>query len=105
MVDSPAPKKEEKSELPEGVTFTKPTSQLDLEARQAKDYKPSNIIAGTNPEVDDSGYVGVDVMYQNAANETDEPQAATEGPEAVAEEAYVKSVQAVGKQAPKSDKS
>ena len=105
MVETPAPKKEEKSDLAEGVTFTKPTSQLDLEARQKKDYKPASIVAGTNPEIDDSGYIGVDPIYQNAANEVDEPLTPTEGPEAITEEAYVKSVQAVGKQAPKSDKS
>ena|SRR5690349_15437782 len=68
------------------ATYEKPTSQLDLEARQADGYvPPSQLTTPNEPGVtpyDRGGYVGVDPVYQNAANETERPMRAEDGPEA-----------------------
>jgi hypothetical protein len=73
---------EEKKE----AQYEKPTSQLDLEARQAEGYvPPSQLVQPNDPGVtpfDRGGYVGVDPVYQNAANETERPIRADEGAEA-----------------------
>lgn len=56
------------------ANYTKPASQLDLEARQADDYEvPSKLTQGTEPELSKNGYVGVDPIYQNHANSTEGP--------------------------------
>lgn len=84
--------KAEKSDLAEGVTFTRPTSQLDLEARQKAGNKVEGVLTTTNPKApDDSGFIGTDPIYQSRANESDQPLAAEEGPDAVAEADFVKS--------------
>jgi hypothetical protein len=49
--------------------------------------------ASVNPvdqadHVTDEGYVGVDPVYQNYANDTDKPLAAEEGPDQAAEDAF-----------------
>lgn len=63
--------------------YEKPSSQLDLEARQKKGYKPSSVlIQGEDPQVSDNGYIGVDEVYQNYANDTEAPLRAEDGPEA-----------------------
>lgn len=71
------------------AVFEKPTSQLDLEARQADDYRsPLQLNFGNdhNEAVDRGGFVGVDPVYQNAATEAQRPFHAEEGPESVVEE-------------------
>lgn len=69
------------------ASYSKPTSQLDLEERQSKDYVvPGQINLGTDPQPSDSGFVGVDPVYQNFANDTEKPFKAEKGPEAKAEE-------------------
>lgn len=69
--------------------YTKPTSQLDLEARQSEDYVPPTVLGrDVDPQKSENGYVGVDPIYQNFANDTEAPYAAEEGPESVVEENY-----------------
>lgn len=71
---------------PKEAVYEKPTSQLDLEARQADDYESPLRVAATgepgDTPFDNAGYIGVDPVYQNAANETERPMRQTEGPEA-----------------------
>jgi hypothetical protein len=75
------------------VEYTKPTSQLDLEARLGEDAEDEKL--GTplfplkNPDLDptEDGDVGTDPVYQNYANETDAPLAAEGGADQLAEEA------------------
>lgn len=67
--------------------YTKPTSQTDLEERQKPDYVPSSqLIQGTDPDLSDNGYVGVDPIYQNYTNDTEKPYLAEKGPEKKVEE-------------------
>ena len=71
-------------------TYTKPTSQLDLEERQAKDYRnPSELIKGEDIGPSDNGFIGVDPVYQNFANETDKPLVGEKGAEAEIEKKYL----------------
>lgn len=70
--------------------YEKPTSQLDLEARQKDDYQPSSVLTkGTDPELSNNGYVGVDPIYQTFASETEKPFLAEKGPEKKIEDNYV----------------
>jgi hypothetical protein len=63
--------------------YSKPASQLDLEARQKDDYEPPAVLKpGVDPALSTNGYVGVDPIYQNAANSTERPIEATKGAEA-----------------------
>lgn len=81
----------------------KPTSQLDLQRRleDEKDNPPPVFMASVNPvdsvltgEDDDGNvYYGTDPIYQNRANETDLPHAAEEGPDKLAEDAYLDSLE------------
>ena len=65
------------------ANYEKPASQVDLEARQKKDYQPSSVlIKGEDPQVSDNGYIGVDPIYQNYANDTEAPLKSEGGPEA-----------------------
>jgi len=77
------PKNDDK---PKEAVFEKSTAQLDLEARQADDYESPLKVAATgepgDTPFDNAGYIGVDPVYQNAANETERPLRQTEGPEA-----------------------
>ena len=60
--------------------YTKPTDQLALEARQKSDFvDPGLIKVGEYPGPSDNGFVGVDPIYQNFANETEKPHAAEDG--------------------------
>jgi hypothetical protein len=55
-------------------SYSKPASQLDLEARQDKNYRPPSQVAGSvDPGVSENGYVGTDPIYQNHANHTEAP--------------------------------
>ena len=70
--------------------YEKPTSQIDLEARQSKDYVPSAVLVqGNDAEPSDNGYIGVDPIYQTFANETERPFLSEKGPESKVEEAWV----------------
>lgn len=63
--------------------YSKPASELDLEARQKKDYQPSSVVGqAQDPQVSDNGYVAVDPIYQNHANDTEAPVKAEGGAEA-----------------------
>lgn len=91
----------------EKATYSKPTSQVDLEARLKADAEetsppprkkgedfdapgPFNVQGAVNPdgEPTEDGYVGTDKIYQNYANETDAPLQADEGADKLAEEAF-----------------
>lgn len=74
--------------------YEKPASQLDLEARQKKDYVPHGVLpVGQDPQPSESGFVGVDEVYQNFANDTDKPLLSDGGPEAKVEQlAYAENV-------------
>ncbi len=73
-------------DTPKEAVYEKPTSQLDLEARRADDYESPLKVAATgepgDTPFDNAGYIGVDPVYQNAANETERPMRQTEGVEA-----------------------
>jgi len=72
------------------VEYTKPTSQLDLEARlSAEDEGMKPLFPTQNPtgEPTEDGYLGTDAVYQNYANDTEKPLAAEEGADQLAEEA------------------
>lgn len=83
--------------------YEKPASQVDLEARIANGNASNQVVIDSNEyrrrkesgELEDvagrdftvegndtSGYVGVDPIYQNYANETEAPMKADEGAEA-----------------------
>jgi hypothetical protein len=63
--------------------YSKPASQVDLEERLSDDYVPvGQLNQGTDPGLSDNGFVGVDPIYQNFANETEKPFKAEKGPEA-----------------------
>lgn len=83
---------EDRSDYPE-VTYTRPTSQVDLERRLENDNAAPRILQGVNPTHvnEDNGYVGVSPEYQNAANETDEPLSSEEGADLLAEEEFLDS--------------
>ena len=74
-------KDSEKNE--EKAVYEKPNSTLDLEARQEEDYVPASRLAGSTSvsPLDRAGFIGVDPVYQNAANEVDRPITADEGAE------------------------
>jgi hypothetical protein len=64
-------------------SYSKPTSQLDLEARQKPDYVPPGVVKqGEDQGLSDNGYIAVDPIYQNHANDTEAPIRAEKGPEA-----------------------
>lgn len=78
----------DKEEQEEAV-YTKPTSQVDLEARLSDESDPPVYNASVAPDpFNEDGFVGVSPEYANAANETDEPLAADEGADQMAEEAF-----------------
>lgn len=69
------------------ANYTKPTSQLDYEERTKKDYTPPGVLGkGVDPAPSDTGFVNVDPIYQNFANETEKPLAAEKGVEKKLEE-------------------
>lgn len=85
----------------EGVTYTKPAAQLDLERRLADDYVSPHVLAkGQNPSEtgaytpDDEGYVGTNEEYKNHANDTEAPLAAEGGADKLAEEAHTAAAEA-----------
>lgn len=71
--------------------YTKPTSLLDLEDRQKDDYVPPGTLVGDTDvsPLNRGGFIGVDPVYQNAANETERPFNPESGPEAKAVEHIV----------------
>lgn len=67
--------------------YTKPTVQVDLEQRLDEGDVPHGVlIQGTDPKPSENGFVGVDPIYQNFADETHKPFRAEDGAEAVFEE-------------------
>lgn len=73
------------AEKKEKAQYEAPTSQQDLAERQKEGWEPGTVVPGDTSvsPLDNGGFVGVDPIYQNAANKTDEPMRTTEGPEAV----------------------
>lgn len=62
--------------------YSKPASQVDLEERQkSKNESSLRLVRASDAPLSDNGYVGVDTVYQNAANDTERPRQA-KGPEA-----------------------
>jgi len=65
------------------ANYEKPASLLDLEARQEEGYVPPGVVGRTSdPQKSENGYVGVDPIYQNYADETHKPGFPDEGAEA-----------------------
>jgi hypothetical protein len=63
--------------------YSKPASQLDLEARQKEDYVPPTArTQAEDPGKSENGYIGVAAEYQNFANETEAPIKVEKGAEA-----------------------
>jgi hypothetical protein len=59
--------------------YSKPTSQVDLEERQKKDYVPPSQVGGTeDPGQSENGYIATDPIYQNHADHTHAPYQADE---------------------------
>ena len=76
-------KKEERKPV-----YTKPTTQVDLERRQAEDYESDLVVNRNTVNPNPFGaedYAGTDPIYQNHADDTHKPLAAGDGPEAKAE--------------------
>lgn len=75
----------------------KSTQQLDLETRQAEDYVSplarAKTVGPNESLISEDGFVGVDPIYQNAANETEEPYASDEGPEKALEDRVLELVE------------
>lgn len=62
------------------ANYTKPATQLDLEARNEEGYVPSTQLKkGQDGEPSKNGYVGVDPIYQNHASHTEAPMKGDEG--------------------------
>lgn len=71
------------------ANYEKPTVLLDLEARQEAGWQPATVKkVGQDAEVSKDGFIGVDQIYRNFANETEAPMTGDEGAEAKVEEAY-----------------
>lgn len=81
----------------EGVELDVPsTHQQYLEKTLGEESEAPVFGASQNPvdsTLNADGFVGVDPVYQNFANDTDEPLAAEEGPDKLAEEAYADAVE------------
>lgn len=57
------------------ATYSKPASQVDLEARREEDYQPSTVRQyGDDPSASKDGFVGVDPVYQNYSDHLGAPQ-------------------------------
>lgn len=84
----------------EKVEYTRPASQLDLEARLERDNEsPLAVVRAENRRDvfgEDEPYVNVDPIYQNHANDTEAPLEAEEGVDKDAEDAFRES--AAGKE-------
>lgn len=84
--------------------YTKPASQVDLEERQKKGNQSARVLPSapqfeggkddgrarqmTVPGNDTDGYIGVDPVYQNYANETEAPIEADESAESKVADEY-----------------
>lgn len=71
------------------VEYSKSTAQVDLEARLGEDAPAPKFGEKVNPDPSsEDGFVGVDPIYQNAANKYEEPLEAEDGGFADAEQAF-----------------
>lgn len=61
--------------------YEKPASLRHAEQVTKSDYDPGRLDKGGYPDPSDNGFVGVDPIYQNFANETEQPFLAEGGPE------------------------
>lgn len=79
----------------EKVVYSKPTSQVDLEARLKNGNAAATLTDPINPGMPDveagNLYVGTDPIYQNHANDTEAPLQADKGVERKAEENFLSS--------------
>jgi hypothetical protein len=69
------------------------------EEHEAPTFGGVSVNPNDNKAITDDGYVGVDPVYQNFANDTDEPLQADEGGDKLAEDAYVEAVEGDAKEA------
>jgi hypothetical protein len=90
MGGTKAPKKDSGIEVD-----VKSTHQRYLETVLDPDREAPVFSESVNPSeaVTSDGYIGTDPIYQNHANDTDEPMQADEGPDKLAEDAYIDSVE------------
>lgn len=90
MSGTKAPKKDSGIEVD-----VKSTHQRYLETVLDPERKAPVFSESVNPSVaiTDDGYIGTDPIYQNHANATDEPHQADDGPDKLAEDAYIESVE------------
>lgn len=90
MGGTKAPKKDSGIEVD-----VKSTHQRYLETVLDPDRKAPVFSESVNPSeaVTSDGYIGTDPIYQNHANATDEPHQADDGPDKLAEDAYIDSVE------------
>ncbi len=71
----------------------------EAQDREAPTYGGVSVNPSDNKVITDEGYVGVDPVYQNYANDTEAPYQADEGPDKLAEDAYVEAVEGDPKEA------
>ncbi len=71
----------------------------DSEDREAPVFGGVSVNPKDNKVVTDEGYVGVDPVYQNHANDTEKPLQSKKGPDKLAEQAYVEAVEGDAKEA------
>lgn len=85
--------------------YSKPTSQVDLDERLKNENRVTGILKDTNPADSsvyyaESGFVGTDPIYQNYANDTDEPLKAESGADKQAEDYVKKQVTGTAEKSP-----
>lgn len=94
--------KKDEAKVAEGVELDVPSTHqryLDnLLGKEAKDRPVPKFGGETHPPeklraATEEGYVGVDPIYQNHANDTEKPLAANAGPDKLAEDAYKATVE------------
>lgn len=69
--------------------YTKPTSTLHAEEVTKSGYDPGRLDKGGDPAPSENGFIGVDPIYQNFANETEKPFVAEGGAEKKVESQFL----------------
>lgn len=62
--------------------YAVPTDQAELKERLDNGFESDRVLDDGEAPDDVPGYVGVDPIYQNAANKTEEPYRSEDGPQA-----------------------
>lgn len=93
--------KAQQADAPPVATDPSPHQQY-LGSLLGEEHEAPVFNASVNPRDNDvfdkDGYVGVDPIYQNHANDTEKPYAAEGGADELAEKAYFESVRGEGKE-------